>query len=154
MTATGSAVAAAFPQPVETDRRPNDRPPPPAPAPPGGSARAARVDRRRVGRGRAVEHFVRAADGVRLTVREFPPPGRFPSPGRTLLLVHGAFEHGARYEHAARFFAARGWRTLVPDLRGHGTSGGTAMHVGRFREYVADLRRILSHFNADPARRG
>ena len=77
------------------------------------------------------------------------PPG---AADRTLLLVHGAFEHGALYEHAAREFARRGWRVLLPDLRGHGVSGGVPMHVRRFAEYVADLRLILDRFGAEPAR--
>ena len=93
---------------------------------------------------------VAAGGGVDLVVRSYgPPAGR--ATGRTLLLVHGAFEHGGRYDHAARFFARRGWRALVPDLRGHGVSGGPAMHVARFVQYAADLRRILAEHGADPA---
>ncbi|QDT17105.1 alpha/beta fold hydrolase [Alienimonas californiensis] len=101
-------------------------------------------------------HQVVARDGVALHVREYPAvpaagSGLLTAP-RTLLLVHGAFEHGELYDHAARYFAARGWRVLLPDLRGHGRSGGTAMHVRRFVEYVADLRGLLREFDADPAR--
>ncbi len=96
-------------------------------------------------------HRVQAADRTPLLVREYAPAGRS-RPPRTILLVHGAFEHGERYDRAARFFAARGWRALVPDLRGHGLSGGPEMHVRRFAEYVSDLRGLLRHFEADPAR--
>lgn len=96
-------------------------------------------------------HRLSAKDGTELFLREYEPSVRHPDP-RTLLLVHGAFEHGELYDHAGRFFAARGWRTLIPDLRGHGVSGGTVMHVRRFAEYVADLRSVLSYADADPAR--
>ena len=90
-----------------------------------------------------------APDGPPLHVRSYGPE----TPGsRTLLWVHGAFEHGGRYAHAARFFADRGWRVLVPDLRGHGESGGVPMHVRRFDEYAADLRAVLDAAGADPAR--
>ncbi|NNJ24405.1 alpha/beta fold hydrolase [Alienimonas chondri] len=96
-------------------------------------------------------HRVLAGDGAELRVREFEGAGSA-SASRTLLLVHGAFEHGALYEHAGRYFAERGWRALVPDLRGHGLSGGEPMHVRRFAEYVADLRGILQRFDAEPDR--
>ena len=90
-----------------------------------------------------------SAGGVRLHVRTFAPAT---DAGRTLLWVHGAFEHGGRYGHAARFFAARGWRVLAPDLRGHGESGGVPMHARRFDEYAADLRAVLAAAGCDPAR--
>ena len=90
-----------------------------------------------------------SAGGVRLHVRAFEPAA---PAGRTLLWVHGAFEHGGRYGHAARFFTARGWRVLVPDLRGHGESGGVPMHARRFDEYAADLRAVLHEAGCDPAR--
>ncbi|MFH5804565.1 alpha/beta fold hydrolase [Alienimonas sp. DA493] len=99
--------------------------------------------------GRRLHRFA-AAPGVDLHVREYPATAGAES--RTLLLVHGAFEHGELYDHAARRFAARGWRVLLPDLRGHGRSGGHEMHVRRFAEYVADLRGVLHEFGADPAR--
>ena len=88
-------------------------------------------------------------DGTPLHVRVYEPAV---AAGRTLLWVHGAFEHGGRYGHAARFFAARGWRVLVPDLRGHGKSGGVPMHARRFDEYPADLRAVLRAAGTDPGR--
>jgi pimeloyl-ACP methyl ester carboxylesterase len=46
--------------------------------------------------------------------------------GRDLVLIHGYFSNAAtnwiRYGHAA-LLAARGFRVIMPDLRGHGESG-------------------------------
>ena len=95
------------------------------------------------------EFTAEAADGVPLHVRVYEPAV---AAGRSLLLVHGAFEHGGRYGHAARFLAARGWRVLAPDLRGHGLSGGAPMHLRRFDAYAADLRAVLRAAGTAPAR--
>jgi lysophospholipase len=90
---------------------------------------------------RAVEAYLQADDGVGLFVRRFEPNSR--DADRWLFLVHGMSEHGQCYEHVARSAVARGWNVLVPDLRGHGRSGGEHIHVNDFSEYVADLRRIF-----------
>jgi alpha-beta hydrolase superfamily lysophospholipase len=90
---------------------------------------------------RAVEAYLQADDGVSLFVRRFEPHTR--DADRWLFLVHGMSEHGQCYEHVARSAVARGWNVLVPDLRGHGRSGGEHIHVNDFSEYVADLRRIF-----------
>jgi lysophospholipase len=90
---------------------------------------------------RAVEAYLQAEDGVGLFVRRFEPRSR--DSDRWLFLVHGMSEHGQCYEHVARSAVARGWNVLVPDLRGHGRSGGEHIHVNDFSEYVADLRRIF-----------
>ncbi len=60
----------------------------------------------------------RARDGVRLAYREL-------GSGRPLVLIHGYFStatvNWVRYGHAAHL-AERGFRVLMPDLRGHGDS--------------------------------
>jgi pimeloyl-ACP methyl ester carboxylesterase len=62
--------------------------------------------------------YFRGRDGVRLAYREI-------GAGRPLVLIHGFFSTGSvnwlRYGHAARI-AARGYRVVLPDLRGHGDS--------------------------------
>ncbi|MEA3133853.1 MAG: hypothetical protein QOG17_1699 [Gammaproteobacteria bacterium] len=65
----------------------------------------------------AVHHF-EGRDGVELAYREM-------GEGRPLVLIHGFFStamvNWVRYGHAARI-AARGYRVIMPDLRGHGDS--------------------------------
>ena len=62
--------------------------------------------------------YFRAWDGVTLAYREL-------GEGRHVVLIHGFFSNAAgnwiRYRHAARI-AARGYRLVMPDLRGHGDS--------------------------------
>jgi len=80
-----------------------------------------------------------APDGTRLFVREFLPARAI---ARSLMLLHGATVHGGRLEPLARFFQARGYHVVVPDLRGHGRSDGCPMHVRIFDEYVEDIETI------------
>jgi pimeloyl-ACP methyl ester carboxylesterase len=64
-----------------------------------------------------VHHF-RSRDGLELAYREM-------GMGRPLVLIHGYFStamvNWVRYGHAAKI-AARGYRVVMPDLRGHGDS--------------------------------
>ena len=64
-----------------------------------------------------VHHF-RSRDGLELAYREM-------GTGRPLILIHGYFStatvNWVRYGHAAKI-AARGYRVVMPDLRGHGDS--------------------------------
>jgi lysophospholipase len=90
---------------------------------------------------RAFQAYLQADDGVHLFVRRFEP--HYPNADRSLFLVHGMSEHGQCYEHVARSAVARGWTVVVPDLRGHGRSGGEHIHVNDFSEYVADLSRVF-----------
>ncbi|MBM79694.1 MAG: hypothetical protein CMJ78_03755 [Planctomycetaceae bacterium] len=91
-------------------------------------------------------------DGVDLHVREFQPLAFDSADGRTLVIVHGASEHGERYVHVAKFFVDRGWRVIVGDQRGHGLSGGVPMYVDRFDRYLADLDILWDNFGLDDQR--
>lgn len=93
---------------------------------------------------------VRANDGTPLFVRRHVPPGR--PVDRTLLIVHGACEHGGRYEHVIREAVSRGWQVVLGDLRGHGRSGGPRTHVRSFHQYIDDLETVRAHFALDPCR--
>jgi hypothetical protein len=63
-----------------------------------------------------------------------------PPNGPTLLIVHGILDHGAAWDAVARSLAARGYRVVAPDLRGHGRSAhlatGASYHL---IDFVADL---------------
>ncbi len=91
---------------------------------------------------------IEMSDGIRLVIRQYEPETGCAS--RSILLVHGATEHGQRYRHVADYFATRNWNVIVPDLRGHGESEGRDTHIRHFREYVDDLNRIRSHFALSP----
>jgi lysophospholipase len=87
------------------------------------------------------EHLLKAEDGTELFVRRYEPYSR--DADRAVLLVHGMAEHGQCYQHVAESMVARGWNVILPDLRGHGRSGGVPIHVDDFGEYVDDLKLIL-----------
>ncbi len=68
-----------------------------------------------------VEYFA-SFDGQRIAYRVLGPVN---GGGRPIILIHGYFStaqvNWIRYGHAARI-AARGYRVIMPDLRGHGDS--------------------------------
>lgn len=82
--------------------------------------------------------FVTSADGTRLRV------GQWGDGARDVLLIHGLAEHAARYAHVGEAFAAAGFTATVVELRGHGHSGGRRGHVGRWQEYVEDVRAVAA----------
>ena len=84
-----------------------------------------------------------SADGTRLRL------GRWGSPGRNLLLIHGLAEHLGRYQHVGETLAAAGWRVTAVELRGHGESGGQRGHVKRWIHYVEDVRAAAGVAGAD-----
>lgn len=61
---------------------------------------------------------------------------------RVALLLHGLGATGAVWDGVARVLAARGWRCLTPDLRGH----GAAQHPGPYGygNHAADLADRLA----------
>jgi alpha-beta hydrolase superfamily lysophospholipase len=78
--------------------------------------------------------------GVRLRVRSWIPP----HPVGGVVIVHGLGDHGLRYTPVAEALAARGYAVAIPDLRGHGESGGRRGDVGRFSEFAADVAETVS----------
>lgn len=97
------------------------------------------------------EHAIVAHDGITLISRRYEPQNQS-SVARYLVIVHGASEHGRRYDHVARLFADRGWTVIVGDNRGHGRSEGTPMHVRKFEDYLKDLDSVWRHHQLDPKR--
>jgi pimeloyl-ACP methyl ester carboxylesterase len=82
----------------------------PGPATPPEGAEALRVERA----GATIEAFV------------FTPP----APRATVVLLHGLRDEKASYIETARGFVAAGHRVVLPDLRGHGHSGGDWLGYG------------------------
>ncbi len=62
---------------------------------------------------------------------------------KTLIIVHGYGEHGGRYLERAQTFVDAGYRVLIPDVRGHGKSGGPRGHVMEYNTYLDDLGRVM-----------
>ncbi|QDV29639.1 Phospholipase YtpA [Planctopirus ephydatiae] len=91
----------------------------------------------------------RGNDGVDLRYRDYRPDR---SAGWTTLIVHGVAEHGGRYDHVSRWLLQRGVRVIVPDLRGHGRSGGVRTFVKHFSQYIDDLVLLRKSLDLDPQR--
>ena len=82
-----------------------------------------------------IQGALETPDGTRLRTLAWhadAPRGR-------VLLVHGLGEHGGRYDRLAGALAARGYSSLIADLRGHGESGGRRGYVPSFDVFVEDL---------------
>ncbi len=69
---------------------------------------------------------------------------------RTAVIVHGYDDHGGRYLGVGDAFVKRGYRVLIPDMRGHGRSGGQRGFVKHFTDYVEDLELVLARSAALP----
>lgn len=79
---------------------------------------------------------VDSADGRKLAVQRWPASG---DACASVLIVHGYFEHGGRYDEFGRYLAARRIEACAVDLRGHGLSSGARGHIGSFDEYLWDV---------------
>jgi len=62
-----------------------------------------------------------------------------------LIILHGFGEHGGRYETVARTLAGQGIGVVVPDLLGHGRSGGPRGDIGSFTQCLSDLHAMTQH---------
>ncbi len=93
---------------------------------------------------RYVSWNVAAKDQINLAVHVWLPPER-----RTrqplALLMHGIGLHGRPYASIAAGFCRHGIALAVPDLRGHGSSGGNKGELADIGVLRGDLERILDH---------
>lgn len=80
-----------------------------------------------------------APDGTSLFVRRWAPE----RPRGTMVVAHGASEHGGHYGHVARYFTDRDLQVYAIDFRGHGKSSGPRVHVDRFDQYIDDLHLLI-----------
>jgi alpha-beta hydrolase superfamily lysophospholipase len=81
-----------------------------------------------------------SADGARLYWQAWQPDG---APRDTVILVHGAAEHGGRYAHVAERLTAEGYAVYALDHRGHGRSDGTRAQIDSLDRLVEDLSRLV-----------
>ncbi len=79
--------------------------------------------------------------GVELATREWLPAGK---PKAGILIIHGIAEHSGRYEHVAEAWTSRGYAVQAFDLRGHGESGGSRVHVDGWDIMLDDVEDRLS----------
>lgn len=63
-------------------------------------------------------------------------------PKALLIIVHGFGEHGGRYATLAEELATEGIMVAVPDLWGHGHSGGTRGDADSLTTYLRDLEGL------------
>ncbi len=65
-------------------------------------------------------------------------------PGPTVLFLHAGGETRSVWSPVAPPLAAAGWRTVAPDLRGHGSSGRAALY--RLDDFIDDAARLAEAF--------
>jgi dipeptidyl aminopeptidase/acylaminoacyl peptidase len=75
------------------------------------------------------EAEITTPDGAKLKGWTFLPPPEHDS-GKAIILLHGAGDSRKGMLGFSRFFAQRGYATLVVDSRGHGISGGPQVTYG------------------------
>ncbi len=61
------------------------------------------------------------------------------------LVVHGVSEHYGRYRWVEAELARAGIGFSMMDLRGHGQSEGTRVHIDSFEQYLRDLDVLYKH---------
>jgi acylglycerol lipase len=80
--------------------------------------------------------------GVRIAYRTWSP--RSPrSPRATVVIVHTALDHSARYDQFARVLVGRGFTVWAHDQRGHGHSDGDAGVIDHLGRAVADVGHMV-----------
>ena len=97
-----------------------------------------------------MEDRITMSDGITLSVRRHEPEQTQAT--RTLLWCHGIGEHGGKHQHVIDEYVARGWRVILPDLRGHGVSEGLRTDVKTFERYLLDFDRLVEHYEIQPLR--
>ena len=90
---------------------------------------------------------LRSSDGTKLFCREWETPS--PAKG-TILVVPGLGEHTGRYVHVGDFFQKAGFNVIGLDVRGQGRSGGTPAQVGRYEQFLEDVRAGIHSVNVFP----
>lgn len=74
-----------------------------------------------------------------------------PSEGPSVLLAHGGGQTRHSWSGAARDLAARGWRVITLDLRGHGDSQWSPQGDYRLERFAEDLVCVADQLGGKPA---
>lgn len=61
-----------------------------------------------------------------------------------LVIVHGLGEHSGRYRNVVERLLPEGYGIYALDHQGFGRSGGRRGHVNHFRDYLADVRKLVA----------
>ena len=85
---------------------------------------------------------LKSADGTELFVREWRPLDNIKA---WIAFSHGLSEHSGRYDTLGRTLAEAGYVLVMPDLHGHGQSGGKRGHIDRFSQYTDDLNAAMDY---------
>lgn len=80
------------------------------------------------------------ADGVELATRSWT----IDEPRYDILLVHGLGEHSGRWDGPAGVFNRHGANVYSYDIRGHGESGGEAVHLDEFASLYRDIAEMAN----------
>jgi alpha-beta hydrolase superfamily lysophospholipase len=89
---------------------------------------------------------LQAKDRTALAVHVWQPPTR-EGKEPVVLLMHGIGLHGRPYASIAAGFTRHGLVLAVPDLRGHGDSGGSRGEMADIAILRCDLERILDQIH-------
>jgi alpha-beta hydrolase superfamily lysophospholipase len=88
---------------------------------------------------------VSARDGAKIVVHEWAPAARAKDAGKPVVLfMHGIGMHGEAYSVIQAGFSARNLTLVVPDLRGHGHSGGNRGEMAEPHVIRADLGTVIA----------
>lgn len=102
------------------------------------------------------ERHAGSARSPELLATIFASPGGDAAARPTILFIHGKGGNAAEWQPDALRALAMGYNVLLPDLRGHGASGGSLFTFGLLES--DDLANAIEHVRAryglDPARLG
>jgi alpha-beta hydrolase superfamily lysophospholipase len=91
------------------------------------------------------EGFLNSADHLRLFWQRFTPPRA----KATVLVLHGAGDHGGRYPALTTALVRAGFQVALVDLRGHGQSDGRRWYVDSFSDYLHDVEAFVAKLSQD-----
>jgi alpha-beta hydrolase superfamily lysophospholipase len=91
------------------------------------------------------EGFLNSADHLRLYWQRYTPPRA----KATVLVLHGAGDHGGRYPALTTALVHAGFQVALVDLRGHGQSDGRRWYVDTFSDYLNDVDAFVAKLSQD-----